>query len=142
MIEFSQSRFINDSDLSFEYIKSSGPGGQNINKTSTAVRLRFNLMATTSLDPEEKIRLIKIAGKRFIEDGYLVIFARRFRSQEQNRVDAIRRLITLMNSAIVEPKTRIITKPSSTARLKRSLEKKKMGALKKNRHFNPEEWEE
>jgi ribosome-associated protein len=141
MIEISPFRFLDESEITFEYLKASGPGGQNINKVSSAVRLRFNIHKTSTLNPEEKLRLSRLAGNRLTTDGLLIIEARRFRSQDQNRLDAIQRLVHLINSAIKSPKMRIRTRPSRTARASRTLEKKKRGDLKKTRRYNPDEWE-
>jgi ribosome-associated protein len=142
MIEISSSLFIEESALSFEYFKASGPGGQNINKVSTAVRLKFNLKNTTVLSTEQRERLQQLAGKRISENGFLIIEAKRFRTQEQNRLDAIKRLVLMINAALIKPKTRFRTQPSRTARTTRKNEKKRRGKLKINRHQIPIDWEE
>lgn len=140
MIRISPSRNLNEIEIGIEYFKASGPGGQNINKVATAARLRFNIQSTNSLSSDEKQRLSKLAGNRLTEDGFLIIEAKKFRTQEKNRLDATQRLIYLLKSAIVIPKTRIKTQPSGKARATRVIEKKKRGAIKKNRRFFPEDW--
>lgn len=141
MIKISPDRYLDDSDLSFEYIKASGPGGQNINKVSSAVRLRFNVKRNSILNYEEKERLIKIAGSRMTDDGDLIIEARKYRTQERNRLDAINRFILLINLALIIPKTRIKTRPSKSAKAIRVNYKKKRGAVKKIRKMIFDEWE-
>jgi ribosome-associated protein len=106
MIAVSPTVSIDDSDLQFEFIRASGPGGQNVNKLSTACQLRYNLRRSTALPPEAKLRLARLAGSKMSADGWLVIEARRYRTQEQNRLDALRRLGTLVEKALVEPKPR------------------------------------
>ena len=140
MIEINSDLFLDESELSFEFLKSSGPGGQNINKVSSAVRLRFNIQKTAILNPDEKDRLCKLAGNRRTNENELIIEARRYRSQEQNRFDAIKRLVALINSALIIPKTRIKTRPSKSAQVKRTNEKKKRGELKNTRRNNPDDW--
>jgi ribosome-associated protein len=139
VIEIIPSFFIEESDLSFEYIKASGPGGQNINKVSSAVRLRFNVNSS-SLTMNEKQRLKKLAGNRITENGFLIIEAKRFRSQEQNRSDALQRFSHLIEAALKEPTIRLKNFPSKSSRAIRTNEKKRHGALKKNRKFIPEDW--
>jgi ribosome-associated protein len=141
MIRISPDRYIDDRDLSFEYIKASGPGGQNINKVSSAVRLRFDVQRNSVLNYEEKERLIKIAGSRMTDDGDLIIEARKYRTQERNRLDAINRLILLINLALIIPKTRIKTRPSKTAKAIRVNHKKKRGVVKNIRKMIIDDWE-
>ena len=114
-------------------MRSSGPGGQNVNKVSTAVQLRFNAARSDALPEEIRQRLIQIAGKKMTEDGVLVIKARQFRSQDKNRKDAIQRLIALIRKAAVRPKPRRKTKPSPAAKEKRLLIKKKHAEIKHRR---------
>ena len=94
MIEVTSSVKIDDSEIQLDFIPASGPGGQNVNKVATSVQLRFDVRNSPSLDPDVKERLIKLAGSRVTDEGILIIEAKRYRTQEQNRFDAIQRLIT------------------------------------------------
>lgn len=141
MIEITPTLRLDEKELSFDFIRSSGPGGQNVNKVSSTVQLRFEAANSPSLPPEVKQRLIKLAGKRMTDDGILLIEAKRYRSQEQNRQDAIQRLVTLIQKAVEPPRKRKATRPSVTARAARVGAKRKRGELKRTRHNNPDEWE-
>ena len=122
-----------ENELSFEYVRSSGPGGQNVNKVSTAVQLRFDITHSPSLREDIKTRLVKLAGKRVTADGILIIEARRYRSQEQNRYDALERFRELVRQARTKPTPRKKTAPSHSSIEKRLQAKKKRGELKKLR---------
>lgn len=141
MLEITPTLKLDEKELAFDFIRSSGPGGQNVNKVSSAVQLRFEVANSPSLPSEVKQRLIKLAGKRITEDGVLLIEANRYRGQEQNRLDAIQRLVILIQKAAVPPKNRKATRPSVTSKAARVGDKKMRGEIKKLRRFNPDDWE-
>ena len=120
-------------ELQFDYIRASGPGGQNVNKVATAVQLRFDVVNSPSLTADVKTRLVKLAGKRMTDAGVLIIEASKIRTQEKNREDAIERLNALVRKASKKPKLRHKTKPTKASKEKRLKEKKKRGETKKNR---------
>lgn len=130
---------IPDSELSFSFIRSSGPGGQNVNKVATAAQLHFDVRNSPSLTAEMKERLAILAGNRMTQDGMLVIEAKRYRTQEQNRADALLRLAVLIEKATHRPRVRLATRPSLAARAKRVEAKKKRAAVKKLRQPSNEE---
>lgn len=132
---------IGNNELQFEFIRSAGPGGQNVNKVATAVQLRFDVLHSISLEPEVKERLVKIAGSRMTDAGVLVIEAKRYRTQEQNRIDAIRRLNTLIEKAALPPPVRKATRPSASSRAARVAGKKLRGEVKRRRRLTPEDYE-
>ncbi|HQV93991.1 MAG TPA: alternative ribosome rescue aminoacyl-tRNA hydrolase ArfB [Anaerolineales bacterium] len=132
MIQISPSIHIHENELRFDYVRASGPGGQNVNKVATAAQLRFDVRKS-SLPEEVKSRLIRLAGKRVTEEGVLLIEAKQFRAQEQNREDAIQRLIALVKKALIKPKPRKKTKPTKAAKEKRLQSKKRRGEVKKRR---------
>jgi ribosome-associated protein len=132
MIAVTPSLQIDEREVQIDFIRASGPGGQNVNKVATAVQLRFEVRAA-SLPEEVKARLIRLAGKRMTSEGVLLIEAKRFRTQEQNREDAIQRFIELVRKSLVEPKARRKTKPTAASREERLKEKKRKGEIKKLR---------
>lgn len=141
MIEVTPSVKIEESEIQYDFIRASGPGGQNVNKVASSVQLRFDISNSPSLEPDVKERLIKLASSRVTEDGVLIIKAKKYRTQEQNRYDATQRLIAWIQKALEKPKVRRATRPSLTAKAARVGDKKKRGEIKKTRRFNPEDWE-
>jgi ribosome-associated protein len=138
MIEITPSLWLDESELTFEFTRAAGPGGQNVNKTSTAVQLRWDVGATQTLSEAAKARLVKLAGKRLTAEGVLVIEARRYRSQERNRQEAVTRLVRLVQQALEPPKLRRPTRPSAASREKRLQEKKERSEIKRLRRTSPE----
>jgi ribosome-associated protein len=136
MIEITPSLALDDSEIQLDFIRASGPGGQNVNKVATAVQLRFDIHNSPSLAPEVKARLIKLAGSRLSNDGILIIEARRYRTQDQNRTDAVQRLIALLQKASQAPQTRHATHPTLASQLRRIESKRKRSQQKKLRHLN------
>lgn len=132
MIEITPSLHIDERELQIDFVRASGPGGQNVNKAATAVQLRFDVHAS-SLPEEIKARLTQLAGNRITSEGMLLIEARRFRTQEQNREDAIQRFVELVRKSLVKPKARKKTKPTQAAKEERLKEKKRRGEIKKLR---------
>ncbi len=124
---------LEDKDLTYDFIRSSGPGGQNVNKVASAVQLRFDLANSTSLSMEVKDRLTKLAGSRLTQAGELVIEAKRYRTQEQNRFDAEQRLIGLVQKASIPPKKRRPTRPTAASTARRIQSKKRRGEVKRFR---------
>jgi ribosome-associated protein len=132
MIEITPSFSLDESELLFTFIRSSGPGGQNVNKVATAAQLRFDVnQSSLPLDVKERLR--RLAGKKITGEGELLVEAKRFRTQEQNREEALNRLIQLLQRAFVKPKTRRKTKPTAESRQRRLKEKKQRGEIKKSR---------
>lgn len=141
MIEITSSVKIEESEIQLDFIRASGPGGQNVNKVASSVQLRFDVRNSPSLYPDVQERLIKLAGSRMTDEGILIIEAKRYRTQEQNRFDAIQRLITLIQKALEKPKVRRATRPSLTAKAARVGDKKKHGEIKRTRRLVPKDWE-
>ena len=133
MLEISPNIRINESELQFDYIRASGPGGQNVNKVATAVQLRFDVN-NSLLSEDAKKRLIHLAGKRMTSEGMLLIEAKRFRTQEQNREDAMKRFAELVRKSLVKPKARRKTKPTKASKEARLNEKKRKGDIKRLRN--------
>ncbi len=140
MLEITPTISIDEDELQFDFVRAAGPGGQNVNKVATAVVIRFNVVES-ALPDEVKQRLFKTAGGRINKDGVLVLHARQYRTQEQNRFDAQERLVEILKLASEKPKVRRATRPSVTARAARLGAKKKRGEIKRLRRYNPEEWE-
>jgi len=121
---------IRPDEIHFEFIRSSGPGGQNVNKVATAVQLRFDARNSQSITPQVRDRLLSLAGKRATSAGEIVIEARRFRTQARNREDAVERLLHLIALAATPPRIRRKSKPTRASKLKRLQEKKRRSQVK------------
>lgn len=133
MIQITPLLSIRESCLQMTFTGASGPGGQNVNKVATAVQLRLDLEACEDLPPAVRERLAVLGGSRVSRDGVLIIDARRFRTQEQNRADAVARLVALIRQATLTPKVRRPTRPSAAARRKRLASKRRRALLKDTR---------
>ncbi len=120
-------------ELTFNYIRAAGPGGQNVNKVATAVQLRFDVHGSGALTEDTKARLMRLAGSRMTDGGVLVIEARRYRTQDGNREDATARFRALIEKSLEKPKPRHKTGPSKASREKRLKSKKKRGEIKRAR---------
>lgn len=139
MIQITGTIAINEEEIHQKFIHASGPGGQNINKVATAVQLRFDVAHSPSLPEEVRKRLAELAGKRMTGDGYLIIDARRFRTQEQNRKDAVTRLVSLIRQAAQRPKVRKRTKPTLGSKERRLESKHRRSKIKHLRRTEPEQ---
>jgi len=124
---------IPDEELEWKFIRSSGPGGQNVNKVSSAVQLRFLLPINSTLSAAVRNRLRRLAGQKLIDDGSILIQARSERSQERNRQEALGRLGALIQAALIEPKIRKKTKPTRASKERRIESKKRRGSTKRER---------
>jgi ribosome-associated protein len=133
MIKFTDTISIEDSEISESFVRASGPGGQNVNKVSSAVQLRFDARGSRSLPNDVAIRLMKLAGNRLTKDGVIVITAQEHRQQERNRAEARERLFDLIRQAAVRPTIRRKTKVPKAQKKKRLEGKKHRGEIKRGR---------
>jgi ribosome-associated protein len=137
MIQVNSKIAIGDNEIEESFIRASGPGGQNVNKVSSAVQLRFDVLHSPTLPKEVRVRLIRIAGKKMTRDGVLIITAQRHRSQDHNRKDALERLVDMIRLAAIRPTLRKPTTPTRSSRHKRLQVKKLRGNVKKLRRERP-----
>jgi ribosome-associated protein len=133
MISVTDTLSLQDDELDISFIRASGPGGQNVNKVSSAVQLRFDARRSRSLPNDVSIRLQALAGSRLTLEGVIVITADRHRTQERNRADAIERLVDLIAKAAYRPPVRRATKPTKASKVRRLDSKAKRGGIKSNR---------
>jgi ribosome-associated protein len=133
MIQVDQNIFLDENEIQEEFVRSSGPGGQNVNRVSTAVQLRFDIVNSACLPEDVRRRLLRLGGSRVTHDGVLIIDARRYRTQESNRKDARRRLIDLVKKAAQKPKPRHKTKPTAASKHRRLAEKQRRSRVKQQR---------
>lgn len=137
MISVTSRISLDEGELSFSFIRASGPGGQNVNKVSSAVQLRFDVRNSASLPESVKARLETLAGRRLTSEGVLVLTAQQYRSQERNREDAIQRLTDLIRQAAIVPKARRATRPTLGSKQRRMDAKTRRGTIKGLRRSKP-----
>lgn len=139
MLRITSAIAIDEDELEESFVRASGPGGQNVNKVSSAVQLRFAMAASPNLPEPVKARLVRLAGQKLTKDGVIVLTADRFRDQARNREDARARLAALIEAATHAPKPRRATKPTRASQEKRMDSKTKRGAVKAMRRSRPDE---
>ena len=138
MISVAPGIVLDESEIELSFIRASGPGGQNVNKVSTAVQLQFDIRGSRTLPGPVRARLAALAGRRVSRSGVLTITAHRFRSQEHNRSDAIDRLVALIREAAVPRKMRKPTHPTRASRQRRLESKRRRGEIKRSRSGKPD----
>jgi ribosome-associated protein len=137
MIRVTDHISIDESEIEESFVRSSGPGGQNVNKLSTAVQLRFDVRGSPSLPNDVAIRLMRLAGRRITKDGVLVLIAQNHRTQERNRAEAMERLVDLIKEASIKPTVRRATKPTKASKERRIEGKKRRSGVKDMRRSKP-----
>ena len=133
MIQVTSRLSIDEREIGLTFIRASGPGGQNVNKVATAVQLRFDVAHSPSLPEDVRVRLMRLAGNRLTSEGELVIEAKRHRTQERNKQDAIGRLVDLIRLATEKPKPRIATRPTLASKKRRLEAKSRRSETKRGR---------
>ncbi len=137
MIRITDAIAIDEREIEESFVRSSGPGGQNVNKLATAVQLRFDVRGSPSLPNDVALRLMRLAGKRLTKDGVLVLIAQNHRTQERNRAEALDRLVALVKEAAIRPTPRRATKPTRASKERRLEGKKVRSAIKGMRRTKP-----
>jgi len=133
MIRVTRSIQLDESEIEEQFVRASGPGGQNVNKVASAVQLRFDAARSPALPEDVRARLMELAGRRLTRDGVIVISADRFRTQERNRADALERLLELIRAAAVRPMIRRATRPTLASKRRRLEGKQRRGQTKRER---------
>jgi len=133
MIRVTRSIQLDESEIEEQFVRASGPGGQNVNKVASAVQLRFDAARSPALPDDVRGRLMELAGRRLTRDGVIVISADRFRTQERNRADALERLLELIRAAAVRPTIRRATRPTLASKRRRLEGKQRRGQTKRER---------
>ncbi len=137
MLRITRRISLDEDEIEERFIRASGPGGQNVNKTATAVQLRFSIVDSPSLPEAVRERLVRVAGRRVDKNGVLTIEAKRYRDQARNREDAVERLVKLIRKAAEKPAPRRPTRPTAASRQRRLDDKRRRGDLKKSRRPDP-----
>jgi ribosome-associated protein len=133
MLQIASGIALDEQEIQIEFVRASGPGGQNVNKVATAAQLRFDVDASPNLPADVKARLRKLGGRRVTSTGVLIIEARRYRTQEGNRADALQRFMSLVQKAAEKPRSRKRTQPTAASREQRLQAKKRRSELKRSR---------